>query len=142
MSDARRVFPPGCLFDPTGRCRARFAQALVIGEDDAPGLHATVAELAARAVDCDASRVFVVPGDQPNAFAPGRSGTASSRSPRGCCTRSINADTSVPRVLGWSSLVRGDRVELRLAVAGPRAARSPVGEGVARRLARGLGVSF
>lgn len=53
-----------------------------------------------------------------------------------------DAHTSVQRVLGWSSLARGDRVDLRLLVTGPRATRWPSGEGVARRLVRGLGVVF
>ncbi|MDX2090694.1 MAG: zinc metalloprotease HtpX [Kofleriaceae bacterium] len=42
-----------------------------VSEREAPGLHATVAELAARA-GIPMPRVFVVPGDQPNAFATGR----------------------------------------------------------------------
>jgi heat shock protein HtpX len=46
-------------------------RAREVSEDDAPGLHTTVAELAARA-NIPMPRVFIVPGDQPNAFATGR----------------------------------------------------------------------
>jgi hypothetical protein len=53
-----------------------------------------------------------------------------------------DAHTNIQRILGWSSIVRGDRADLRLLVTGPRATRWPVGEGVARRLVRSLGVSF
>ena len=50
----------------------RMHHARELGEDEAPRLHAIVAELAARA-EIPKPRVFLMPDLQPNAFATGRS---------------------------------------------------------------------
>ncbi|HEX5060896.1 MAG TPA: zinc metalloprotease HtpX [Kofleriaceae bacterium] len=49
----------------------RIYRARPLSETDAPGLHAMVSELAARA-QIPKPRLFIVPGAQPNAFATGR----------------------------------------------------------------------
>ena len=54
------------------RIALRMAGAKPISENDAPGLYRIVRELTTRA-DLPMPRIYVIPQDQPNAFATGRS---------------------------------------------------------------------